>query len=546
MMYRIVDEAGVESMGQVERQWSPWYEERPTIEARVVTPDGTVHLLDKSAISDAAARVSSADIFSDDRIIRAPLPAVAIGSVVEYVVTTNSNSPLPDAGMTSAFYFGFGAPIQRVRLTIDAPSSIEPRIVNTSGVEPRVAEKDGRRVRVFETGPTKAIEDAEWHLPFELSSFPYVAFSTGKSWQDVATRYGAIVDKQIAGSDLQKAVRNAIGDATDRKEIITRLLAAIQKDIRYAGVEIAEGSIIPRPPKTVLANKYGDCKDKATLLVAMLREAGLTAHVALLNAGDDMDVKQELPGLGGFNHVIVIVDGETPIWVDPTDIYARAGELPLQDQGRMALIAKPETTALVRTPEDPSSVNVYRETRTFTLPEDGKATVVEVSEYRGAAESSLRRDMAARSAKETRENLEGYVKSAYVAKGLAKHTMTDTRDLAKPFRLTLEVNESSSGIVAGGEAAVAVTPAGLLYQFPEALRDWEEPSADDDPKDAAKKRKHDFLFPMPYVREWAYRIVPPPGYVARTLPPSETKKLGTVTYSQELKTAEDEIGRAHV
>ena len=111
-------------------------------------------------------------------------------------------------------------------------------------------------------------------------------FSTGSSWQNLARRYSDIVDKQIAGDDLKKFTRDAVGNATARSVVIARALAAVEKNVRYAGVESVSRRSC-RAPHTVLGNKYGDCKDKATLLVAMLREAGIAAHVALLRAGVD-------------------------------------------------------------------------------------------------------------------------------------------------------------------------------------------------------------------------------------------------------------------
>ncbi|HEX8152295.1 MAG TPA: DUF3857 and transglutaminase domain-containing protein, partial [Thermoanaerobaculia bacterium] len=274
LMYRITGEPAVAPMGQINIPWSPWYHEKPTVAARVVTKNGSVHLLDQSALTEAAASPDSLDIFSDDRLLRAPLPAVEIGSVVEYVVTEVGRGPLADAGMAHTYHFGSNYPVHRIRLVLDAPADMQPRIVNRSGVEPRVEEKDGRRRTVFESARVEAIDEVEENLPFDVSPIPHVSFATGKSWGDIARRYAEIVDRQIANSELQKLVRGAVGNATDRKEIVARILAAIQKDIRYAGVEVGEGSIIPRTPKSVLANKYGDCKDKAALLVAMLREAG--------------------------------------------------------------------------------------------------------------------------------------------------------------------------------------------------------------------------------------------------------------------------------
>jgi tetratricopeptide (TPR) repeat protein len=533
LMYRIVAEAAVTAMGQVQAPWSPWVHDRPTIEARVVSSDGSAHLLDSKAIIEAPGLDESLDIFSDNRILRAPLPGAGVGSVVEYVISYDGNSPIAEAGMSDTFYLGRGIPVQRARLVIETPAALEPRVVNTTELKGVVSEADGRRRMVFESGRIEAIKELEAFLPFDVSPLPYIGFSTGSSWGDIAKRYSAIVDQQIVGSDLKKITREAVGKATDRREIIARVLAAIQKEIRYAGVEVGEGSIIPRPPLTVLSNKYGDCKDKATLLVAMLREAGLTAHVALLRAGSDFDVQPELPGIGRFNHAIVVVDGSPAIWVDPTDEFSRAAEMPIQDQGRMALVASTKTTALTPVPESASTVNRIAETRTFVLPEDGKAHVVETTEATGTHESWQRRYFASNEQARYRESLEEYAKSYYFAKALEKLDAGDPRDLTKPFRFSLEVKESGSGVVSRGEAEVALHPAGLVTFMPQVLQDWREASANDDPEKVAKKRVHDFFFPAPTVKEWTYRITPPAGFVARTLPQSETKQLGTTTLTSE-------------
>ena len=542
LMYRIDEQSAVETNSQISAEWAPWHHDKPVLAARVVTKDGTVHVLDAKAVTEAPARDSSLDIFSDNRIVRAPLPAVAVGSVVEYTITTDGRTPIEGAGIASYFPFGQWVPVHRMRLVLDGPLSIQPRILNDAGIEPVIEDKDGRRRMTFASGPAKKLENVESYLPFDQLGIPYVAFSTGTSWQHIATGYAKIVDQQIAGSDLAKLVKSATAGAKTPHEITARLLAAIQKDIRYAGVEIAEGSIIPRTPATVLKNKYGDCKDKAVLLVAMLRQAGLTAHVALLRSGYDLDAHETLPGLTRFNHAIVRVD--TPdgaIWVDPTDQFARAGELPIADQGRLALIASESTTALARTPELPSTAFRYTETRLFNLGEHGKPPVVEITEIAGPYDASQRRWIVNTAADELKKDLEGYAKSYYFAKALDSFTTSDMHDLTKPFRLTLNIKESGSGIVSNGEASVALHPGGLVNSLPSVLRDWKEPQPDDDPDDAPKPRVHDFVFPQPLVKEWTYRIVPPIGYVARELPEAQNRKLGTATYTSEYNVEADGV-----
>ncbi|MEA2162521.1 MAG: hypothetical protein QOK37_648 [Thermoanaerobaculia bacterium] len=537
-IYRIVDESAIDELGTIEVPWAPWYNDRPTVSARIVAKDGTVHTLDSKAITEAPAR-EDLDIFSDNRVLRAPLPGIAVGSVVEYVIEFNGNNPIEGASASDIFIFGGYAPTQRTRMTIDGPASLEPRIVNKTDVQAKIEEKDGRRIMTFESGRIEGRKDFEGFLPFDTISLPYIAFSTGSSWQNLAARYSEIVDKQIGGDDLKKFTRDAIGNATARRDVIARALAAVEKNVRYAGVEVGESSIIPRPPHTVLGNKYGDCKDKATLLVAMLRQAGIAAHVALLRAGGDFDVHPDLPGMGRFNHAIVRVDAtstEPAMWVDPTDDFAHAGDLPAQDQGRLALVAAGDTTSLTKTPESPSTANRYTETRTYTLPEDGKAHVTEVTETVTGPEDSFQRHYYAESDRtKWKEQIETYVKSYYSAKKLEKVEATDPHDLTKPFRITLEASEAETGIARDGDAAVALHPANLINWLPYPLRNF----GDDHTEEARRKRRGDFIFPAAEVREWTYRIIPPAGYNARTLPPNETTKLGTTTLTREYAAQQD-------
>ena len=203
-----------------------------------------------------------------------------------------------------------------------------------------------------------------------------------------------------------------------------------------------------------MGRKYGDCKDKATLLVTMFRAAGIPAYVALLNAGSRTDVPADLPGMGLFDHAIVYVPAAPPskksktptpdLWLDATDRYARLGQLPIADQGRLALIARPETTALVKTPESTSKDNVLVESREIKLNENGPATITEKTQPTGVYESRYRFFYADKPDKETRDNLAAYVKAQYLSDDLGDVDRTDPADLSRQFELTSPARRPSA------------------------------------------------------------------------------------------------------
>jgi transglutaminase-like putative cysteine protease/tetratricopeptide (TPR) repeat protein len=526
-----VTRRGVERLASVTAGWQPWYAERPVIRARVIAKDGTAKTLEPEAITEASAGYQR-DIFTDLRYLHAPLPGVAVGSLVESVIDTKYHTIVPGDEMNGFFTFATVVPTEHARFIVDGPAGFAPKFVNETPVQPRVVETNGRKQWIFESGHTDAIELGESYLPPEEAWFKDVMYAAGSSWSELARGYSAIVDKQIEGNDVRSIAAAATAGATAQKEVIDRLLAYVQANVRYAGVEVAEGSIVPRPPKFVLEKKYGDCKDKATLLVALLRAADIPAHVALLKSGFFPDVRPQLPTMNQFNHAIVVSGGQTPVWIDPTDEFARAGELPYEDQGRLALIADSSATALTRTPELPASAQGLVEMRTFRLPEEGRAHVREVTEGFGAPEALQRRYRAELETKTYDEMMVKLAKSMYAADGSVKLSAGDPRDLSKPFHLTVDVANARAGSISNGEGTVSI-PLRPLIGVPEVLKP--------DSKEPQKKRVHDFYFPAPLSLEWRYRIVLPQGYLARTLPANETKHLGSVMLTEEFGTESDGV-----
>lgn len=319
-----------------------------------------------------------------------------------------------------------------------------------------------------------------------------------------------------------------MGDAVEPKDKINRLLAWLNRTIRYTGVEFGEASIVPRTPDETQKRGFGDCKDKATLLVALLRASDIQAKVALLSTGPGKDVNPELPGLNHFDHAIVFVPGPRPLWIDPTDEYARAGELPFADQGRLALIVSPEIESLTRTPEVKSLDNKILETREVFLADSGKARIVETSHPSGLAEAALRRSFAPSDPKKLKENLKNYVQKEYSAADLGETAIGDPSDFRHPFTVKLEALQTNIGITSDLDAALTIN----AWSMGKGLRNLIPTSYDRDEKDPVKTRKQDLIFPEPYATEWRYKIVLPVGFEAKPLPESDRLAFGPASLTR--------------
>ena len=312
-VYRFLTDKGVDDWSCTEADWSPWCEERPIFRVRVITPDGQAHALDQESIGEAPAEQDTPNLFSDEKLLRGPLPAIGVGAVVEEEIETNEIRSLFDHGIVERFLLSQQYPVRKLRLVIDAPSALPLKYeVVASDTRPVRTEEKGRTSLVFELGPLPATATPEDCLSAEDAKVPQVVFSTGKSWNDVAAAYSELVESHLDMDVVRPLAQKSIGAETGapggapstlgpgRDKIIERLLASLRGQIRYTGVEFGKAAIVPRSSRETLAHRYGDCKDQATLLVAMLRVAGIRAHVALLRTGRYAERCARPAGTGRF------------------------------------------------------------------------------------------------------------------------------------------------------------------------------------------------------------------------------------------------------
>jgi transglutaminase-like putative cysteine protease/predicted Zn-dependent protease len=540
LLYRIENAQADASWSTIDAHWSPWHQERPQMRARVITPDGAVHSLDPATVTEAGA-APEPSLFEDDRILRAPLPAAGPGAVVEQEITIRDTAPFFAGGTVEQEFIRGMVPIHHVRMVVEAPAGLPLRHVVRALPEGGFREDvvDGERRLSFEYRDLSPYEEIESWQPPDVRWISYVAVSTGTSWADVARRYSEIVEAAVRGAEqapeIRAFLRSASVPAASQRESIDRILARLGAEVRYTGVELGMGKIVPRPPAETLRRKFGDCKDKAVLLIALLRAVGIPAQVALLEAGvHTPELEESLPGMGAFNHAIVVVPGTPEIWIDPTDRYARAGELPAGDQGRLALIASPAADRLVRAPEAAAADNFLFSTREFFLADMGPARVVETREARGEIERDLRGWYATQDEKTLHEALAEGVQTRFLAAKLGKVDHSDPSDLAIPFRQRLEAEEARRGFTDMQTAVVAVFPAAALWGLPDELSEQED-KAEAKPK----PRRTDYDLAVPFRQEIRYRAVPPAGFRPQPPPPGRVRQIGPGTLSEEYTAAAD-------
>ena len=542
LIYRIETQDGVENWAEVRSNWEPWYQAKPEIKARVITSDGVVHWLDPKTLNDLPVHENQPDLYSDERAYGGPLPALAPGAIEEEEIVTRDTAPFFAGGTFERYFFRFGVPSNKTRFVISHPESLPLHyvlhLVPDATVNKSVT--NGVETIIIEKGPLEASTDKRQFAPPDAVLSPMLEYSTGSSWQQVASEYVRQVNDKARISDVQPMVSKLGLKADANLESIRKIVAALHKNVRYTGVEFGESSLIPQFPGETLKRKYGDCKDKATLLVAMLGAAGIPARLALLSAGPGEDINPELPGMGGFDHAIVYVPG-TPsspeLWIDATAQYSSVGNLPTMDYGRWALIADEKTNALKKIPELTSEKNFHIETREFILADYGPAKIVEKNEQIGPTEEDYR-DSYSGDSKKVRENTEKYVKDAYLADTLTSVDKTDPADLDKPFVVTFAA-KGRRGFTELETASVYIPHSNIFNGLPDYFYSTEEEDAKEESQESKPKPRTVDWAITPFVTEWHYKITAPAGFKVRALPSDKDEHFGIAHFTQKYSSAQD-------
>ncbi len=522
-VFTVVAPSGADDWGTIGLDWQPFYQDKPTIRARVINADGSVTDFDPSLMHDAPAVNESPTVFSDRRDLTAPLPRLAVGAVVEEEFVFTDREPLLAAGTVHWIGPLRSVPVPRKVITISSPAARKATVVTRGPAiawKPTTRTVAGRTVVTYDLSNLQPYEDGQPGAPVDWLPNPVIGISTGASWAAVAADYRALVEAKLAAPvtvppDLLAATPRATVD---------RILAWLHGRVRYTGIELSQSAIVPFAPADTLARGFGDCKDKATLLVALLRAAKIQADVALLSTGPGTDVDVALPGMGEFDHAIVraVVDGKD-LWIDATEDLLPAGQLPVRDQGRRALIIAAGTKALTTTPASKPADNLIREVRTFHMREDGEPGVTEVSEQRGSWSDDLRGFVRNNSKDEVAKSLTTYVDGEYHGRYLS-FASSDPHDVQTPFSLTVEAAASTRAGSQREQLWAWLYPNDALDKLPDSFG-----STASDIEAQVKARKVDYVWSYQHRYEIVHRFELPPGYSPPDLPPSETRALGTMT-----------------
>jgi transglutaminase-like putative cysteine protease len=367
-----------------------YYDQETTISAMRawhIRPDGRVVKLEKDQIAD---QTLTDDLYSNSKTKLMRFPDADAGSIVAFEWAQKVRPSVNQ----DYHYFQQRSPVvvSRYRLKLPNEWTVDPFVFNHPPISPSV---EGNTY-TWELHDLEPILD-EPRMPeltsvapcLDISYFPShgkVAKRSFSSWQDVSRWASRIMDRQSdPGPGVETKARSLVANTRSQMDKIGSVATWVQKEIRYVSIQLgAKGGYQPHNPSLVLSKGYGDCKDKASLLEAMLRGLGVSAYTVLVYSGDPTRVRPEFPSVLQFNHAIVAIATSTGVetagqtnrvgdllFFDPTDGLTPFGDLPYYLQGSYGLVVKAGAGELVQLPEAPATNNALRRDVTATLDASG-------------------------------------------------------------------------------------------------------------------------------------------------------------------------------
>jgi hypothetical protein len=307
-----------------------------------------------------------------------------------------------------------------------------------------------------------------------VNYFPTGAAAAAKvfnSWQEVS-RWGSELHESSVTLDdaIAAKARELTANAKTELEKI-RALAVYVQNLRYISIDIgvAKGNgYKPRPANLVLQRGYGDCKDKANLMRAMLRALKIEAYPVFIFSGDPTFVREEWASPSQFNHCIIAVriSAETTaptvvtheklgrlLIFDATDPYTLLGDLPDHEQGSFALVAAGAEGGLMKMPILPPDANRQERIAEGTLAPDGSLQAIIKEQTYGQTAKYYRGMFRELSAADYRTRNEGWLTERVTGAKLTKFTPND-RAAEGRFDLDMEFSAAGYAQVMGGRLMV--------------------------------------------------------------------------------------------
>ncbi len=527
---KICDDRGIAEYGEIATPFNYRSQLVGVNVARTILPDGT----EVEAASDAEHDItppglSEYNLYSDVRYRVVSMPALQPGAILEHKVTVEDAQASPEmAWILGVMSFQWTDPILAAKCILRVPSGTRLKWKVYNGqIEPVITkDADGRLTYVWIAKDMPELVPEAGMPPLD-ELIPYLLFSTAESWDDVNAWYRELAKPQeLSDKAIKRKVAELIAGKATKEEKTKVIFDFVASRIRYVAIELGLGAYMPYPATDVFKNRYGDCKDKVTLLITMLREAGIESYPAIINPAPRKSVDVELPSVGQFSHVIAAVKTEENgyVWLDPTVATCRYGDLPAGDQGRKAFIITEDGGQFVDTPVYPATANKVISNSEITFLEGGAISGWERTIATGQADIYLRSAYRMIRPDRLKGVMESLLNQRYPGVQIEDVTVSDMYDMDTPVEVKVEFYCSDF-----------VADLGQTVAFPMSSGDLSTYAA----LVGAAERKYDFHIGYTMTTEKSLTLTLPEDYIVAHLPEDRSVEYGLGTFARRYERVDD-------
>jgi transglutaminase-like putative cysteine protease len=318
---KLLNADGVDGSSQIDLVVDPTYQSLTLHSLRIVREGKVIDARPSARITALPQETElQKRIYNGRYNVNILLADVRVGDVIEYDYTLHSREKNFPGHFATDLSVGWSVPVRQQRVRLRYPAERAMRLRRSDGGDlPAVRTVGATSEFVLEGNDLAAIpaddDRPAWHTPW-----PYLQATDLPDWSAVSQMlrpmYGI---PQSVGPGVAAVVAQIRAQGGPVQQQALHALQYVQEQIRYTSISIGPGAFRPADPEKVLERRFGDCKDKALLLVTMLRELGIEADVALVNSNSGRILHETLPTPYAFDHAIVrAAIGPAVYWLDAT------------------------------------------------------------------------------------------------------------------------------------------------------------------------------------------------------------------------------------
>ncbi|MEJ2730619.1 MAG: DUF3857 domain-containing protein [Deltaproteobacteria bacterium] len=402
----------------------------------------------------------------NSRILQVNVPGLEIGDIVHSVMRKTVERPIIPNEFSDEFVFEGRGYIRHVSCEIRGPAASPLRhIALRDKVDDTVAAtirqgQDDTMVYHWEVNGVPRMYDEPSMPPYE-TVLQRLLVSTLPDWAAVSRWYWklSLPHLEATSPEMRQTVAVLTAGAKTDLDKIKAVFYYVSKNIRYMGVtpEKNRPGFEPHDVSLTFDKNYGVCRDKAALLVAMLRIAGLKAYPVLINVGSRLDSKVPAPT---FNHAIAAVETASGryLLMDPTDEHTRV-LLPAYDDNQSYLVCRPEGDTLALSPVTPPGENMMQIRTSGGLAADGTLAATSVLSFGGVNGDAYRGTFAEMKPDDRRHFFEKSLQQIMPGTRLTALRISPENPLDESVPLRAEISFSAPAMAAFGDSrAVVIMP----------------------------------------------------------------------------------------